>query len=495
MKISDSFSRTNRVSLPAAPAKPTAAPAPAVKAPIGHPAQSTFAAAPALPPVGGDANAAALLGMKRGATDGPKVKQLQDDLVRMGYLDKSITSNAGYGKTFGPMTETAVKKLQADKGLPVTGQVDAATVAALGPQTPPTPIVPGKTYPGAPAGDPNAAAIVGLQKGAGTPAQVKQLQDDLLRMGYVDASFTQNGGYGKQFGPKTEAAVMAFQKDNGLPTTGVVDVATATALAAPRPLPAPVAAGPALACRDQLGLPTGPAQTMPDGSVRQNFDKGYVEASAAGMLYVKTTAGQDIVPPRKLGTASSVAEANQSFLSQWGPTPFNSADGAPYGYEDCGPTSVAMSLAALGLIPPSSPADAEKTIDAMRDLALGFDSKYSDLTGDPQLIKALEASGAKAAVVDPLTADAINTALGAGHPVIVGSGSTWAAWGKDQSAAGDYLNHGNPGGHYVTVMGQAPNGNYIVSDPLSKTGAIEITRAQLDKLLTGAWDGIEVARP
>ena len=495
MKISDSFGRLNRVNVPSTPARPAVQIPSAPKPPVGFPAQSSFAPAPAQAPVGGDANASALLGLKRGATgtDG-KIKQLQDDLMRMGFLDKSVVSNSGYGNTFGPRTEAAVKALQSAKGLPVTGQVDLATVSALGPQTPPAPIVPGTTYPGAPAGDPNAAAVAGLQKGTGTPAQVKQLQDDLIRMGYAPASFTQNGGYGNTFGPKTEDALKHFQQDNGLPTTGVVDAQTATALSGPRPLPAPVAAGVGFAYRDQLGLPAGPAVTQPDGSVRQNFDKGYVEASKDGMLYVRTPAGQDIVPPQKLGTASSVAEANQSFLSQWGKTDWNSAQGAPYGYEDCGPTSVAISLSALGLIPHPSPADAEKTIDAMRDAALGYDSTKSQGTGDGQLIRALEANGAQTATVKPLTVDAINTAIAAGHPLIVGSGSTWDAWGRAQCAKGDYLNGQNPGGHFVTVMGMAPNGNYIVNDPLSKNGAIEVTRAQIEKLISGAWDGIEVSR-
>jgi len=455
--------------------------------------RSSFSAAPTQRL--GDPNAGALLGLAKGATGrNPQIKQLQDDLIRMGYLAATAASNSGYGNTFGPLTEAAVKKLQAEKGLAVTGKIDAATVAALGPQTPPAPIVPGTTYPGAPVGDPNAGALVGLAKGGGTPAQVKQLQDDLMRMGYVDAAFTQNGGYGTAFGPKTEAAVKQFQQDNGLPQTGTIDASTASALAGPRPLVAPVASGPALANRDQLGLPTSAAQTLPDGSVRQNFDQGYVLATADGMLYVRGVDGADLAPPAKLGTATSVAEANQNFLSQWGPTEWNSAQGAPFGYSDCGPTSVAMALGALGLLPHPSPADAEKTIDAMRDAALGYDSTKSQNTGNGQLVKAIEANGGVATTVRPLTVEAIDASIAAGHPMIVGSGTTWSAWGKSQSAAGDYLNHRDPGGHFVTVMGKAPNGNYVIADPLSRTGAIEVSPAQLKTLLSGAWDGVEVSR-
>lgn len=492
MKISDSVARR----LPSLPkSQPVAAPkAPQQTVALSAP-KSTFSAA------AGDPNARALLGLKRGtvSTDG-RIKQLQDDLMRMGYL-QDIHSNSGYGNTFGPMTEAAVKKLQADKGLPVTGRVDAATVdVLLGAHqpppvvTPPPAPIPGTQYPGAPAGDPNAANVVGLQRNMGTPAQVKQVQDDLINMGYLDPSMRQNSGYGNTFGPKTEAAMKAFQQDNGLPPTGVIDAATAQALAGPRPRPAPIAAGAAAAYRDQLGLPNAAPETLPDGSVKQSFDKGYVLASADGMLYVRTNAGADIAPPQKLGAATSVQEANQHFLSQWGPTPWNSAQGAPYGYEDCGPTSVAMALSSLGLMEHPSPADAEKVIDAMRDQALGYDSNHSQGTGDGQLIRALAGNGANTNVLRPITLDKMDAAIAAGHPLILGTSTTWEAWGKTQSAAGDYLNHRNPGGHFVTVLGKAPNGNYIVGDPLSKTGAVEVTPQQMQTALGGAWDAIEISR-
>ncbi|MDY7229873.1 peptidoglycan recognition protein family protein [Hyalangium rubrum] len=88
-------------------------------------------------------------GLKKGA-EGPQVKQLQDALVQIGYMTRAQV-NTGYG-TFGPKTEAAVKKFQADKGLPTTGYYGTMTNAALkkalgqgtskppveGPSTPPS---------------------------------------------------------------------------------------------------------------------------------------------------------------------------------------------------------------------------------------------------------------------------------------------------------------------------------------------------------------------
>ena len=88
----------------------------------------------------------------------------------------------------------------------------------------------------------------------------------------------------------------------------------------------------------------------------------------------------------------------------------------------------------------------------------------------------------------------IDAALASGHPLIVGSSKTWDAWGKAQSAAGDYLNYRNPGGHYVTILGKTADGQYIVADPLSKTGARAVSAEQVKTLLSGAWDAIEVSR-
>ncbi|RJS23142.1 N-acetylmuramoyl-L-alanine amidase [Corallococcus sp. H22C18031201] len=80
--------------------------------------------------------------LKKGDS-GPKVKQLQDALVKLGYLTKEAAAS-GPG-TYGVKTEAAVKKFQTDKKLSVDGAYGAKTQAALAkalsgttPTTPPT---------------------------------------------------------------------------------------------------------------------------------------------------------------------------------------------------------------------------------------------------------------------------------------------------------------------------------------------------------------------
>ncbi len=64
-------------------------------------------------------------GVRRGATNTPVVRGLQDSLVALGIMDRGLIG-AGAGK-FGPYTEAALKRFQARKGIQQTG--------VLGPQT------------------------------------------------------------------------------------------------------------------------------------------------------------------------------------------------------------------------------------------------------------------------------------------------------------------------------------------------------------------------
>ena len=74
-----------------------------------------------------------VVALRRGST-GAAVKAMQLKLVTKGYLSRSDFLN-GTG-VFGPRTETAVKRLQVEHGLPVTGVLDARSSAALNAERP-----------------------------------------------------------------------------------------------------------------------------------------------------------------------------------------------------------------------------------------------------------------------------------------------------------------------------------------------------------------------
>ena len=69
----------------------------------------------------------------------------------------------------------------------------------------------------------NGLAMENIRRGQKGEA-VRKVQETLISRGYLD------GSADGIFGPKTEAAVLAFQKDNGLDATGIVGEATYSAL-------------------------------------------------------------------------------------------------------------------------------------------------------------------------------------------------------------------------------------------------------------------------
>ena len=69
----------------------------------------------------------------------------------------------------------------------------------------------------------NICAAQMMQKGS-RGDDVRKMQEELITLGYLDSDAD------GIFGPKTEAAVLAFQRDNGLDATGIVGEGTGNAL-------------------------------------------------------------------------------------------------------------------------------------------------------------------------------------------------------------------------------------------------------------------------
>lgn len=222
----------------------------------------------------------------------------------VGSLQKALNDILGtrlaVDGAFGKGTADAVKTFQVARGLPATGEADAATLqrlseeqrvraggggqpgassaaASTSPVAPPA----GSAGTGAPTGSATgssagggpspASATVGLRRGA-RGAAVQTLQASLNAV--LNARLAVDG----QFGPGVENAVKAFQRLKGLPQTGAVDQATADALDAA----AVAAAG--------GGLPAG--ATQPGGGVARPKD-GYYQTLILGDSGPKVTALQN----------------------------------------------------------------------------------------------------------------------------------------------------------------------------------------------------------
>jgi peptidoglycan hydrolase-like protein with peptidoglycan-binding domain len=121
---------------------------------------------------------------------------LQQDLADAGYFTGKADG------VYGPSTVAAVEALQKAHGLPVTGGVDKATEVAL---------------------RSDLAAKGGATAGAQV-ASTAAVQQTLKLAGYWD------GPVDGQWTDALTEAVMALQKDLGVPTTGEVDAATVSAM-------------------------------------------------------------------------------------------------------------------------------------------------------------------------------------------------------------------------------------------------------------------------
>ncbi len=161
---------------------------------------------------------------------GTGVEELQGILSLLGYHPSPVDAN------FDSETEVAVQAFQADAGLMADGIVGPATWERLLPTpstefTPPAaPAVAEVPAPAPPVSSTQGSAIEGvpvdfptLRLGTYGPA-VTRLQTRLQGLGFY------NGALDGIFGPQTEDAVMAFQRDAQILTDGIVGASTWTAL-------------------------------------------------------------------------------------------------------------------------------------------------------------------------------------------------------------------------------------------------------------------------
>ena len=133
--------------------------------------------------------------------------------------------SAGITGHYGEKTETAVKKFQKKYALEDNGVVDEATRAALYEAA-------GITYTAGSSSSGASSSNSSVSSSGGTTLRydmrsdaVLKLQQDLSKLGYY------SGTISGHFGSKTEAAVMSFQRANGLSADGIAGSKTLAKIA------------------------------------------------------------------------------------------------------------------------------------------------------------------------------------------------------------------------------------------------------------------------
>ena len=148
--------------------------------------------------------------LKYGVQNSEAVKTLQTNLKTLGYYKNgSVTGN------FGNLTKEAVAQFQRDNGLDADGIAGTKTLAKIQEKLKGT----------SSSGSSSSSSSSLMQLGSNSDA-VKTLQTNLKSLGYYTGSLTGN------FGEKTQAAVVAYQKAKGLTADGIAGSKTLAAIAA-----------------------------------------------------------------------------------------------------------------------------------------------------------------------------------------------------------------------------------------------------------------------
>jgi hypothetical protein len=171
---------------------------------------------------------------------------------------------------------------------------------------------------------------------------------------------------------------------------------------------------------------------------------------------------------------TSKAAADRFMVNQLGGTQYNDATHAK-GTRDCGPSSAVMALAKLGLVPAPTADSAESQIVDLRDAMHGAGAKTQNTNWD-QEAHGLRARGAHTRIL-PRDLGAVDSALAAGHPVVIG-GDPSRAWEGRLQHEGGYQERGHFD-HFCVLMGKTPEGRYILCDPLSKSGAVTVSASDV----------------
>ncbi|NTX11015.1 peptidoglycan-binding protein [Myxococcus sp. CA056] len=230
---------------------------------------------------------------------------------------------------------------------------------------------------------------------------------------------------------------------------------------------------------------TGPGQFGPKTAAALERFQAEHDVTATGQYAAGTREALTQALTTQGGARRPAMSAEAAFITQF-TSEYNPT--GPRGSTNCGPASLAMSLAYTGHMPPGL--SKEQQVDYARALMSPRREsefthvKASDGTRVPQLDRDRELTGGTM-VGDGIKAaglgsrygqgwEALDQQLAAGNPVIA-NGQTNAKW-RDQfperMGSGDI-------GHLNAILGKTPDGKYLVADPLHTGGPVAMTREQL----------------
>lgn len=139
---------------------------------------------------------------------GSMISDMQVRLQAAGYL------KGGIDGVYGEDTTNAVRAFQKAKGIPVSGAIDEMTYSAL--RNVDASSAPSASYEESGEGE-NSSAGGSLYSIGDSGSDVSSIQRKLKKMGYLD------GAVDGIYGGDTASAVKAFQSDEGLSATGMVN--------------------------------------------------------------------------------------------------------------------------------------------------------------------------------------------------------------------------------------------------------------------------------
>ena len=146
---------------------------------------------------------------------GTDVKQLQENLIQLGYLTGTADGD------YGAKTVEAVRDFQKANNLTADGTAGAETLKKIYGGNAKAAATPTPTPTGT---STSSTTVSGTLKTGSTGAAVQTLQTQLISLGYL------SGKADGVFGRKTAAAVKAFQKANKLTADGIAGSKTLTML-------------------------------------------------------------------------------------------------------------------------------------------------------------------------------------------------------------------------------------------------------------------------